>query len=99
MDNKLRRILDHNFGIIDWKFKDLEGGIWKNTLLIQDHEKAIKTMQHTLRCRKSFNRNMKFLAVIVVAYTIISDIDRREQNRKIKGLSEEIEELRRLEGE
>lgn len=99
MDNKLRRILDHNFGVIDWKFKELESGIWKNALSVRDNEKVIKIMYRTFRRQKSFNRNMNFLAAIMVAYTIISEIDRREQKRKIKVLDDEIEELRRLEGE
>jgi len=39
------------------------------------------------------------LAIAMTAYMVTNEIDRKKQNKKIEELSNEIKELRRLEGE
>jgi len=66
---------------------------------LKSSETAVKSIQKTLRYQKGFNRNITMLAWAVTVYVVVNELDRREQNKKIKGLSNEIKELKRSEGE
>lgn len=66
---------------------------------LKSSETAIKSIQKTLRYQKGFNRNITVLAWAVTVYAVVNELDRREQSKKIKELSNEIKELKRSEGE
>lgn len=66
---------------------------------LKSSETAVKSIRKTLRYQKSFNRNITMLAWTMTAYVVVNELDRREQNKKIKELSNEIKELKRSEGE
>lgn len=66
---------------------------------LKSSETAVKSIQKTLRYQKGFNRNITMLAWAVTVYVVVNELDRREQNKKIKELSNEIKELKRSEGE
>ena len=53
----------------------------------------------TLKHQSRFNRNVGLWACAMTAYVVMTELDRREQNKKIKELRNEIEELKRSEGE
>ena len=62
-------------------------------------ENAIKKMSKGLRKQAKFNKKVAIFALVMTAYTVLSEIDRREQEKEIKRLSNEIKELKRSEGE
>lgn len=62
-------------------------------------ESAIKNMNKALRNQAKFNKKVAIFALVMTAYTVLSEIDRREQEKEIKRLSNEIKELKRSEGE
>lgn len=62
-------------------------------------ENAIKNMNKALRNQAKFNKKVAIFALVMTAYTVLSEIDRREQEKEIKRLSNEIKELKRSEGE
>lgn len=66
---------------------------------LKSSETAIKSIQKTLRYQKGFNRNITVLAWAVTVYAVVNELNRREQDKKIKELSNEIKELKRSEGE
>lgn len=66
---------------------------------LRSSEKAVQSIQRTLKYQRSFNRNVAVLAIAMTAYMVTNEIDRKKQNKKIEELSNEIKELRRLEGE
>lgn len=66
---------------------------------LKSSETAVKSIQKTLRYQKGFNRNIRMLAWAVTVYVVVNELNRWEQNKKIKGLSNEIKELKRSEGE
>lgn len=66
---------------------------------LKSSETALKSIQKTLRYQRGFNRNVTMLAWAMTVYVVMNELDRREQNKKIKELSNEIKELKRSEGE
>ena len=62
-------------------------------------ESAIKNMNKALRNQAKFNKKVAIFALVMTAYTVLSEIDRREQEKEIKRLSNEVKELKRSEGE
>ena len=62
-------------------------------------ESAIKNMNKALRNLAKFNKKVAIFVLVMTAYTVLSEIDRREQEKEIKRLSNEIKELKRSEGE
>lgn len=66
---------------------------------LRSSETAIKGIHMTLKHQGRFNRNVGLWACAMTAYVIVTELDRREQNKKIKELSNEIKELKRSEGE
>lgn len=62
-------------------------------------ENAIKNMNKALRNQAKFNKKVAIFVLVMTAYTVLSEIDRREQEKEIKRLSNEIKELKRSEGE
>ena len=62
-------------------------------------ESAIKNMNKALHNQAKFNKKVAIFALVMTAYTVLSEIDRREQEKEIKRLSNEIKELKRSEGE
>lgn len=62
-------------------------------------ESAIKNMNKALRNQAKFNKKVAIFALVMTAYTVLSEIDRREQEKEIKRMSNEIKELKRSEGE
>ncbi len=62
-------------------------------------ESAIKHMNKALCNQAKFNKKVAIFALVMTAYTVLSEIDRREQEKEIKRLSNEIKELKRSEGE
>lgn len=66
---------------------------------LRSSETAIKKICRTLKYQSKFNRNIRIWICAMTAYVIMAELDRREQNKKIKELSNEVEELKRSEGE
>lgn len=66
---------------------------------LRSSETAIKGIHRTLKHQGRFNRNVRLWACAMTAYVIVTELDHREQNKKIKELSNEIKELKRSEGE
>ena len=66
---------------------------------LRSSETAIKGIRVTLKHQSRFNRNVGLWACAMTAYMVTNEIDRKKQNKKIEELSNEIKELRRLEGE
>lgn len=66
---------------------------------LRSSETALKNIQKVLRHQKSFNRNVAVLAWAMTAYVVTNELNRREQDKKIKELSDEIKELKCSEGE
>lgn len=62
-------------------------------------ESAIKNINKALRSQAKFNNKVAIFALVMTAYTVLSELDRREQEKEIKRLSNEIKELKRSEGE
>lgn len=62
-------------------------------------ESAIKNINKALRNQAKFNNKVAIFALVVTAYTVMTELDRREQDKEIKKLSNEIKELKRSEGE
>lgn len=62
-------------------------------------ESAIKNINKALRNQAKFNNKVAIFALVMTAYTVLSEMDRREQDKEIKKLSNEIKELKRSEGE
>lgn len=62
-------------------------------------EMAIKGIHRTLKHQSRINRNVGIWACTMTAYAVMTELDRRAQNKKIKELSNEIKELKRSEGE
>ncbi len=62
-------------------------------------ESAIKNMNKALRNQAKFNKKVAIFVLVMTAYTVLSEIDRREQEKEIKRLNNEIKELKRSEGE
>lgn len=62
-------------------------------------ESAIKNMNKAFRNQAKFNKKVAIFVLVMTAYTVLSEIDRREQEKEIKRLSNEIKELKRSEGE
>lgn len=62
-------------------------------------ESAIKNMNKALRNQAKFNKKVAIFVLVMTAYTVLSEIDRREQEKEIKRLSNEIKELKCSEGE
>lgn len=62
-------------------------------------ETEIKRICRALKYQSKFNRNIGIWTCAMTVYVIIAELDRLEQNKKIKELSNEIEELKRSEGE
>lgn len=68
---------------------------WKFTVIGNGNQGIRVTLKHQSR----FNRNVGLWACAMTAYVVMTELDRREQNKKIKELRNEIEELKRSEGE
>ena len=66
---------------------------------LRSSETAIKEIRRTLKYQSRFNRNVGIWVGAITAYVVITELDHREQNKKIKELRNEIEELKRSEGE
>ncbi|MBS6180530.1 MAG: hypothetical protein KH921_07055 [Erysipelotrichaceae bacterium] len=66
---------------------------------LRSSEAAIKHIQRSLKRQQRFNRNIILCTWAMTTYVILTELDRREQNRKIEKLSNEIEELNSSEGE
>lgn len=66
---------------------------------LRSSETSIKGIRITLKHQSRFNRNVGLWACAMTAYVVVTELDRREQNKKIKKLSNEIKELKRSEGE
>lgn len=62
-------------------------------------ESAIKNINKALHNQAKFNNKVAIFALVMTAYTILTELDRREQEKEIKRLSNEIKELKRSEGE
>ena len=76
--------------------REMLGYIFGN---LRSSETAIKEIRRTLKYQSRFNRNVGIWVGAITAYVVITELDRREQNKKIKELRNEIEELKRSEGE
>lgn len=76
--------------------REMLGYIFGN---LRSSETAIKEIRRTLKYQSRFNRNVGIWVGAITAYVVIAELDRREQNKKIKELRNEIEELKRSEGE
>lgn len=66
---------------------------------LRSSETAIKEIHRTLKYQSRFNHNVGLWVGAITAYVVIAELNRREQNKKIKELRNEIEELKRSEGE
>lgn len=66
---------------------------------LRSSEVAIKHIQRTIKGQQRFNRNVVLCTWAMTTYVVLNEMDRREQKRKIEKLSNEIEELKRSEGE
>lgn len=66
---------------------------------LKSSEITMRNIQKTLRYQRSFNHNVAVMACAMTVYVITNEFSRQEQNRKIKKLENEIEELKRSEGE
>lgn len=66
---------------------------------LQNSERRLDIVSRTIGKQRKFNKSVTFFAVAVTANLIVGEIERREQAVKIKKLENEIEELKRLEGE
>lgn len=66
---------------------------------LRSSETAIKGIHRTLKYQSKFNRKVGIWVCTMTAYVVVTELDRREQNKKIKELSNEIKELKRSEGE
>lgn len=66
---------------------------------LQSSETALKGVHRALKHQSRFNRNMGLWVCAMTAYAVVTELDRREQNKKIKELRNEIEELKHSEGE
>lgn len=62
-------------------------------------ETAIKNINKTLRNQARFNKKVAIFALVITAYAVLTELDRRELEREIKKLSNEIKELKSSEGE
>lgn len=66
---------------------------------LRSSEVAIKHIQRILEGQQRLNRNVVLCIWATTTYVVLTELNRREQNRKIEKLSNEIEELKRSEGE
>lgn len=62
-------------------------------------EVSLKRINKILRNQSKLNNNVMIFSVAVTAYVVMAERDRRRQEKEIKRLSKEIEELKRSEGE
>lgn len=62
-------------------------------------ETAIKNIGKILRNQARFNKKVVVFALVMTAYTVLSELDRRELEKEIKKLSNEIKALKSSEGE
>lgn len=66
---------------------------------MRSSETAIKGICRTLKYQSKFNRNIGIWACTMTVYVVMTEVDRRDQNKKMKELSNEIEKLKHSEGE
>ncbi len=62
-------------------------------------EMALKNINKVLRNQSKLNNEVMIFSVAMTTYAVLSERDRRRQEKEIKRLSKEIEELKRSEGE
>lgn len=87
MEEKILRIIDHNFNFIDRTFERLDIDILNNKL-------AVDNIKRILKKHAKNNRKVVTFSLMLAAYTILTKIEQREQRRKINKLSREVEELK-----
>jgi len=66
---------------------------------LKSTEMTMRNVQKTLRYQRNFNHNITVLACATTVCIVMNELSRQEQNKKIKKLECEIEELKRSEGE
>lgn len=54
---------------------------------LRSSEKAVQSIQQTLKYQKSFNRNVAVLAWAMAAYVVTNEIDRKNRIRKLRSLA------------
>lgn len=59
---------------------------------------ALKFVGKTLQRQERINRSIAVFSLAVTAYVIVAEIRNQEQHDKIERLSNELEELKRVEG-
>ncbi len=64
-----------------------------------DTEKALKRINKILRNQSKLNKDAALFYIAVTTYAVLAERDRRRQEKEIRRLSKEIEELKRSEGE
>lgn len=62
-------------------------------------EVSLKHINKILQNQSKLNNNIMIFSVAVIAYMVMAERDRRRQEKEIKRLSKEIEELKHSEGE
>lgn len=62
-------------------------------------EMALKNINKALRNQSKLNNEVIIFSIAMTTYAVLSERDRRRQEKEIKRLSKEIEELKRSEGE
>lgn len=61
-------------------------------------EMALKNINKALRNQSKLNNEVMIFSIAMTTYAVLSERDRRRQEKEIKRLSKEIEELKRSEG-
>lgn len=64
-----------------------------------DTEKALKRINKILRNQSKLNKDAALFYIAVTTYAVLAERDHRRQEKEIRRLSKEIEELKRSEGE
>ncbi len=71
-------------GVMDYIFGSIEAS-----------ERSIQNINHTLVKQRNFNRQLTLLVYMGVISALLSEVNRREQEKKINKLCKEIEELKK----
>lgn len=66
---------------------------------IELHDKAIVAIAQALKSQSKINKTTKAFMLATTAYIVVSDMQRREDQKKIDALTKEIKELKEVKGE
>gem|GEM_PF-4279741 len=66
---------------------------------LHDSENAVKYMERQLKGQTKINKRIAIFALIMTTYAVLAEINNQERDKKIKKLRNELEELKRTEGE